>query len=492
MNKSTSYIKKESTNKQGIQLMKIAAFCFTIVSCITTATGLGNFVFKDSQAWQAGIISFSIQTILFILNLKLPGYFAKIKNNIKNNVEKKVVCVLFVIFFITVLLSSSIFSFVYICDASYLSRNISYIDANMVLTNKYNEVLELTSKYIDENIKATAIIACNQLSDLPLPKTTTEEVSINELEEARDLAKSNYEACEEKKQLLQKKNDILVNEVNTLSKQIFVYERNGSTKYDDAKKEMEDVIEQLSKAEDETRIAKEKYDKAVREYKNYTPSKEIITQEFLSELLKREPNADILDKDMNELTNMILELGNNENIVSEYEALVQKTKELNITIDKYKLLKLSAKNYANGEFNLLNNEILFENSINLIESDITTWKNNWQLNYESLKKLVESTPPYIKSNSLYITDKSIDIDLLESYKPLDLYDELSKIERLYLSDINKVERAFNSFFSKYTFNIWFSAAFALFLDLTAFMVGLFIYYHDEKKTISEKSKESFD
>lgn len=89
MNKSTSYIKKESTNKQGIQLMKIAAFCFTIVSCITTATGLGNFVFKDSQAWQAGIISFSIQTILFILNLKLPGYFAKIKNNIKIMWKKK-------------------------------------------------------------------------------------------------------------------------------------------------------------------------------------------------------------------------------------------------------------------------------------------------------------------------------------------------------------------------------------------------------------------
>lgn len=492
MNKSTSYIRKENTDKQGIQLMKMAAFCFTIVSCITTATGLGNFVFKDSQAWQAGIISFSIQTILFILNLKLPGYFAKIKNNIKNNVEKKVVCVLFVIFFITVLLSSSIFSFVYICDASYLSRNISYIDANMVLTNKYNEVLELTSEYIDENIKATAIIACNQLSDLPLPKTTTKEESLAELEKARDLAESYYNACLENQKLLQTQYDTLANEVNILSEQIFVYERDGNTKYDDAKKEMEDIGVQLSEAKTKTQVANDNYIKAVHEYKNYTPSKEIITQEFLSELLKREPNPDILDEDMNELTKMIFELGNNENIISEYEELVQKTKELNTTIDKYKLLKLSANNYENGEFDLLNNEILFENSTNLIDNDITTWKNNWQLKYESLKKLVESTPPYIKSNSLYITDKSIDIDLLESYKPLDLYEELSKIERLYLSDINKVEKAFNSFFSKYTFNIWFSAAFALFLDLTAFMVGLFIYYHDEKKSTSEKTAEYLD
>ena len=79
--------KKVDVNKESIKIISVAAFCFSIVSCITTATGLGEFVFKDKQAWQAAIISFSIQSILFVFNLRLPGYFAKINKNIRTKIN---------------------------------------------------------------------------------------------------------------------------------------------------------------------------------------------------------------------------------------------------------------------------------------------------------------------------------------------------------------------------------------------------------------------
>ena len=132
--------KKIDVHKESIKIISVAAFCFSIVSFITTATGLGEFIFTEKQAWQAAIISFSIQSILFVFNLRLPGYFNKINNNIEARnivfkfLKKIAIDALFILFYICILIASSLFSFVYIYDASYLSRDINYVDADIVLT----------------------------------------------------------------------------------------------------------------------------------------------------------------------------------------------------------------------------------------------------------------------------------------------------------------------------------------------------------------------
>lgn len=69
--------KNFNATKEGIRIVKVAAFCFAIVSFIATAEGLREYVFTDSS-WQAILISFGIQSILFVLNLKLPEYFDRI------------------------------------------------------------------------------------------------------------------------------------------------------------------------------------------------------------------------------------------------------------------------------------------------------------------------------------------------------------------------------------------------------------------------------
>lgn len=67
----------KSQEKDEIRIVKVAAFCFALVSWLATGQGLYEYVFKDKYI-QAILISFGIQAILFVLNLRLPAYFEKI------------------------------------------------------------------------------------------------------------------------------------------------------------------------------------------------------------------------------------------------------------------------------------------------------------------------------------------------------------------------------------------------------------------------------
>lgn len=76
-----------NTNKEGIRIVKVAAFCFAIISFIATSEGLASYVFE--YRWQAYMISFGIQSILFVFNLKLPYYFEKIGSLVPNDKKKR-------------------------------------------------------------------------------------------------------------------------------------------------------------------------------------------------------------------------------------------------------------------------------------------------------------------------------------------------------------------------------------------------------------------
>ena len=71
----------------GITIIRVAAFAFAIVSWKATASGLSEYVF--GQGWQAALVSFAIQAILFVFNLKLPFYFNRIGENTPNREKKK-------------------------------------------------------------------------------------------------------------------------------------------------------------------------------------------------------------------------------------------------------------------------------------------------------------------------------------------------------------------------------------------------------------------
>lgn len=129
MDKKSNSISPKTRDANGITIVKVAAFAFAIVSWNATADGLSTYIFTESQ-WMATLISFGIQSILFVLNLRLPFYYHKIGENCPNREtrkyhwgnkkgqEKKTYKSTsfqraIILFYVMLLSSSSFFSFVY-------------------------------------------------------------------------------------------------------------------------------------------------------------------------------------------------------------------------------------------------------------------------------------------------------------------------------------------------------------------------------------------
>ena len=86
MDKKSNSISPKTRDANGITIVKVAAFAFAIVSWNATADGLSTYIFTESQ-WMATLISFGIQSILFVLNLRLPFFIIKLEKTAL--IEKK-------------------------------------------------------------------------------------------------------------------------------------------------------------------------------------------------------------------------------------------------------------------------------------------------------------------------------------------------------------------------------------------------------------------
>lgn len=73
-------IEKASRESNEQQVLTVAAFCFAIVSWMATARGLQAYVFSGGA--EATLISFGVQSILFVFNLRLATVY---KGNIIKN-----------------------------------------------------------------------------------------------------------------------------------------------------------------------------------------------------------------------------------------------------------------------------------------------------------------------------------------------------------------------------------------------------------------------
>lgn len=114
-------IEKTSRESNEQQVLTVAAFCFAIVSWMATARGLQAYVFSGGA--EATLISFGVQSILFVFNLRLPFLIEKIgestpkeerKVNRKGKYKYTFAQIIAIVFYALVLITSSFFSFVYI------------------------------------------------------------------------------------------------------------------------------------------------------------------------------------------------------------------------------------------------------------------------------------------------------------------------------------------------------------------------------------------
>lgn len=491
--------KKRKSHLTGVSIIRVAAFAFAIVSWYATAAGLSAYVF--GPGWQAGCVSFGIQAILFVFNLKLPFYYNRIGKNLLNREQKKSFFKatsyqrVVIIFYIAVLLSSSFFSFVYICNYVVYEHQSGYADDNAILSSIYRSILNDTDDYIKEDRKATQILASKLLGELkeayPVASSSDEYVSLEELNEKLSETQDEFNIINEDYELAKTDAKAAKDEMDG-----YLTSRNNTTwhnrqdewqkKYEEAKTEYEAIKIIRDQKEQDYKTAKKALTAAENAVKNYKKSQDTVVSEFLLEMLKPSPDTTVLEQDINELNTIIVELGESGSIVDNYSDLVGKTQMLTVVVKDY--ISLSNTANANGEDSVeyllehaMDDVVAPDPSLESFAEDCTAWRKGWEIKLNILENIIQHLPKFSKSEKAYLSNSLIDAELLSNYIANDKIDKIDELKRNKISDINVIEKATALLFGKYWFTAWFSFGLALFFDLCSLLAGLLIYGIQEKK-----------
>lgn len=501
--------RRKTSNVSGITIIRIAAFAFAMVSWKATADGLSNYVFKSG--WQAGLISFAIQAILFVFNLKLPFYIAKIgaldtnrkkkkyhfgarKGEEKNRYKFTKLQWIIIGFYCLVLCSSSFFSFVYICNYVVYEHQSGYVDDNVVLTSSYRKVVKDTYSYIIEDTKAMQVLASKLLGELnnkyPGEQKNDTLFSKEELISNVSVAQDAYDIAEGEYSTAKDTVETYKNEMES-----YAISRNATTwhdrqdeweeKYTSAKTNWKEAEKDLENKKNAYENVKKTLTEAKKELDAYKDSKEKIIAEFLMEMLKANPNPDVLEQYMTELNNTIAELGTNDDVVENYSELVASTQTITAVVKDYLSLVEATSDKTVG-INAIMKEIGEEMEIpnpdsKTFEKEYSSWKKEWHTKLSNLENLIQHLPEFSKSEKEELGNTIVNTELLENYNINDKIDELDELRRSKVSDINIIVKTVSLLFSKYWGIAWFSLGLAVFFDIASMLAGLFIYGVSKRK-----------
>lgn len=496
--------KKKRSHLTGVAIIRIAAFAFAIVSWYATTSGLSAYVF--GPGWQSALISLGIQSILFVFNLKLPFYFNRIGENSPERIRKKyhfgsnkgkerltykTTGFQYVIigFYIMVLLSSSFFSFIYICNYVVYEHQSGYADDNTILTSTYREMLNDTDDYIKEDTKAMQILASKLLGDLksdyPIETTGNNSESFEELKDKLTDATVTLEVAKE--DYKQAKSDVKT------SKEIMksygesrigtVYhdrQDEWERKYKKAKKDYDDAVKNRESKQSKYEKAKKDFTKAQSAVTYYNEPQDTVIAEFLQEMLKPSPSTQNLENYINKLNTMIINSKGNGDLIENYGKLVESTQTLIVVVKDYISLVDANKVSDNRSIaylieHAMDDTMTPDPKSKSFDSDYIEWRKNWETRLNTLENVIQHLPKFSESEKDDLKEKPIDVELLSNYKSNDKMHIIDELRRNKVSDINVIEKASSLLFGRYRFTAWFSFALALFFDLSSLLAGLFIY-----------------
>lgn len=501
--------KIKTSSVTGITIIRIAAFAFAIVSWKATASGLSEYVF--GLGWQSALVSFAIQAILFVFNLKLPFYFNRIGENTpdrekkkyyfgkKRGFEKKTYKTtafqrVIIGFYIVVLCSSSFFSFVYICNYVVYEHQSGYADDNTILASSYREILNDTDDYISEETKAMQILASKLLGELqekyPVDSIKNNSVSREDLENLVSEAQDAYEIAQEEYDTAKDDEESLKYEMNS-----YADSRNSTTwhdrqdewekKYKEAKINWENAVIERDEKKDIYKAARIALTEAQNVLKNYKDSQETVIAKFLLEMLKANPDIDMLEEYISKLNSMIVELGADVNVIDNYSELVEITQTLTVVVKDYtSLVQVKSNDDMGIEYlmeHVMDDMAVPDPALESFETDYSFWRTTWNSKLNDLENLIQHLPKFSENLKKQLGDTVIDVELLEEYDINDKMNTLDELRRSKVSDINVIEKAVSLLFGKYWFVAWFSLGFALFFDMSSLLAGLFIYGMQKKK-----------
>lgn len=497
----------EGTGQQQ-QIITIAALCFALVSWVATAHGLKEYVFSNSV--QAALISFGIQSILFVFNLRLPFFIRSIgelkpkeQHDKKQDRHKPTGAqIVTTVLYMAVLTASSFFSFVYICNEVVYNHNTGYADDDTILMSFYRQQLDETEKVIDENLKLLPIIASDKLADLQLEMDKAGLIShqdedVNEEELKRkeqnaeadlNIKKTDLEIAKEMYEQAKKEFD---SAKETRYWKVKEYEE-AKEEYDKWQKDYNNKLTECTEAENE-------YRRIAYELDNYKPSSQEVVMQMLMEFLQHNIDSEEINGYMDELVKYVTDMGTEGEVPSNYAEMVQKVLELNSIVDNYTKLsgtedsqELGAKESINQLKNNIEQNRIIPNPKNKeeFEKDKEEWTNKWREQFDELRKVVWSIPVYadgvVTSNNI---DAIVDTECLEEYKPDEISKDIDKLMRNKLTDINVMERAWLALIGKYPLTAVIALIIAFGLDLISLAAGIIVYWMSEVENKKYRKEE---
>ncbi len=518
-----------STSMKGmVDLLRLCTVLLAAVSFWSTAQGMAAYVFDE--AWQAYAGSLAIQGILLGLDFYYPSFW-----NLMKSFWKRVGLVLLTL---VVLFCSSWFSYIYIVEHVY--GQSWEVESRLLIQSTYRRELYVANDYADAYGEILADKLGQQIMDL--------------YAQAKELADSEFEIAdtldwEEERNIYTVEGFAARSEMVTIINAMESALREGASA-NDQERAIEIIVEmrtglenscdsisaQISDTNANLVIANENYQSAQRSLNMATEETDrdtLITaveraqayldsqqarlqelqeqltdyQEALGRIQFYEINLGLLSDGTANLISVSLRSIQQElfqdhpdldalqtQAVSVFQVLQSTMDVAGNEGEKYQELLNQMKNFisdlrnynaissAKGAFGDLIEE-LRDSSEELVDGE-KNWKSIWSQRLDGLKSQIAALPAYVGTE---------DNELL-NYDRATAADTLDEMVRLYISDHNAAQQGLIYLFSPYWELAVFSLVLAFFLDIAAFITGMFIEVVEgkqEKREIQNNTTGSF-
>ncbi|MCM1154965.1 MAG: hypothetical protein NC392_06340 [Roseburia sp.] len=498
-----------------VNLLRLCTVLLAAVSFWSTAQGMADYVFHES--WQAYAASLAIQGILLGLNFYYPSFWHMLKSG-----WKKLGLFLLTV---VVLCCSSWFSFIFIVEHVY--GQSWDVESRLLIQSTYRRELYAANDYANEYGSLLEDELTQQIMDLysQAKELADEEFTITDTidweQEKNNYTVEDFAARSEMTTIINAMESALRDGASPNEQEraieIIIEMRNGlesscdslSSRIINTNANLEIANENYQAAQRSLNMATEETNRsslitAVASAQEYLESQQALLQQLQDQLtdyqealgriqfyeislgLRSEGTANLISASLRsiqlELFREQPDLGTLETQAVSVFQLLQSTIDTvgfeenadSAEGEKYQELLNqmndfigNLRNYSIITDAMENFNVLIDNMRNGSEalvSDNEEWKGEWSQKLDGLKSQIAGLPVYLGTED----------EILLNYDRASSSDILDEMIRLYIADHNAAQQGIIYLFSPYWELALFSLVLAFFLDIAAFITGMFV------------------
>ena len=538
---------KAEEHTDGVsKALKIVVLCLCLVSFFATSEGLRDNVFIGYPL-RAYFVSFALQTVIFVLSLKLPEYIS-LADHVPDAMNKlramlagsgttspspddkkapktKKYRIAFLLLYCFSVMGSSFFGYVFLSNQAYRNNSQWHQDADKYLEEQYHSIILSAEDYIgvyERHLQFKLADSIGLLSNMV--GGSADEISvdvggewksnmISDLDgnlgnrELNDLAEVQrvYESMDSNGASLLRES--IKNRIGELKGTL----ENINSEIEWLRKREEHLTDQLliatiSRPEIEKQLAtvQEEIKQLSEQQKQFrdilslyerllsfieansisSVSTEIVN--ILTELKKDNPSIDEIENNTDNLYKTLLGSLATLNNNETFTERLKAYSELEDALKQYQIILKSGAQVSTYKEESISNTISFFNNADFNE---TEWHEYWMPKFDALKQLLIDVPNFTDNTD----DTSLSADerqVLVSFSSDKMLNEINNATRLYLSNISAMERAFGFLISPHRLLAVLCLIIALYLDVASLIIGFFLYFRSEGIRISSLLKKA--